>query len=111
MAASEQPPITCCLTAGEYQHRIIWIEGLTREALQTHERDDLVLRLVYTPEAASKVREMVEKERICCAFLTFDVLERPDAVCVTITVPEAARAAVDVLLRSFLPVENAGPAV
>ena len=70
-----------------------------------------VLRLVYAPEAASRVRAMVEKERLCCAFLTIDVFERPDAVCVRITVPEAAQAALDVLLRSFLPVENAGPAV
>jgi len=29
---------------------------------------------------------------------------------VTIAVPEAARAVVDVLLRPFLPVKNAGPA-
>ena len=110
MTASEQPAIACCLSADDYQHRIAWIEGLTREALQTHERDGLVLRLIYAREAAGKVREMVEQERICCAFLTFDLLERTDAVYLTITVPEAARAAIDILLRPFLPVENAGPA-
>lgn len=90
MGTSEQPPITCCLSAGDYQHHIAWIEGLTREALQTHKRDDLVLRLVYAPEAAREVQKVVELERICCAFLTFDLLERSDAVCVTITAPETA---------------------
>ena len=45
---------------------------------------------------------MVEQERLCCAFLTFDLDQRPDAVCVTITPPETAREAADMLSGQFL---------
>ena len=106
MAAAEQPTIACRLSDGDYAQRIASIANLTREALQTHDRNDLVPRLVYRPEAASKVRALVEHERICCAFLTYDLLEHADAVCVTITALEAARTAADTLFRSFLPPNN-----
>ena len=98
----EKPPVPCCLSAGKYQTRLAWIENLTRRALTAHTRDDLVLRLVYAPEAAGEVRTLVEQERMCCAFLTFDLDQRPNAVSVTITAPEAARDSVDVLFGHFL---------
>ena len=94
--------LACCLSAGEYQNRLAWIETLTRKALRSHARDDLVLHLAYAPEAAAEVRKMVEQERICCAFLMFDLEHEPSAVRVTITVPEAARASADMLFGSFL---------
>jgi hypothetical protein len=62
----------------------------------------LVLHLAYAPEAAAEVRKMVEQERICCAFLMFDLEHEPSAVRVTITVPEAARASADMLFGPFL---------
>ncbi len=102
MNVSEQPPVACCLSTGEYQSRIAWVESLARKSLREHTRDDLVLRLLYAPEAAGEVRRMVEQERICCAFLTFDFDQRPDAVCVTITAPEIAREAADTLFGQFL---------
>ena len=102
MSVSEQPLIACCLSTGEYQSRIAWIEGLARKSLREHARDDLMLRLFYVLEAAAEVRRMVEQERICCAFLAFDLDQRADAVCVTITAPEAAREAADMLFGQFL---------
>jgi hypothetical protein len=96
------PPIVCCLGAREYRRRLAWIEGLTRRALRWYIRNDLVLRLVYSPEAAGDVREMVEQERMCCAFLSFDMREKPEAVTVTITAPEAARDTADMLFGQFL---------
>jgi len=54
-------------------------------------------------EAAGDVRKMVEQERLCCAFLAFELDEQPDGVCVTITAPEAARDAADSLFGQFLP--------
>jgi hypothetical protein len=54
------------------------------------------------PEAATEVLKMIEQERICCAFLTFDIDQRKDAVCVTITAPEAAREAAHMLFGQFL---------
>ena len=102
MSDGEQPPVACSLSAGEYQARLARIENLTRRTLRTHTRNDLVLRLVYAPEAAGEVRRLVEQERTCCAFLTFDLDQRPNAVSVTITAPEAARDSVDVLFGHFL---------
>jgi hypothetical protein len=102
MSISGQPPVACCLNAGEYQSRIAWIESLARKSMREHARDDLVLRLIYKPEAAGEVRRMIEQERRCCAFLVFDLDQQPDAVCVTITAPEAAREAADVLFGQFV---------
>jgi hypothetical protein len=96
------PPVACCLSAGEYQGRIAWIEILTRRALQSHARDDLVLCLSYAPEAAPDVRQMVEQERTCCPFLTFDLDQSPKAVRLKITAPEAARDSADMLFGQFL---------
>ena len=95
-------PLTCCLSAGAYRNRIAWIEFLTRRALRTHARDDLVLGLDYAPEAAADVQKMVEEERICCAFLTFDLKEEADCIRVTITVPQAARDSANMLFRPLL---------
>jgi hypothetical protein len=102
MGVSKQPPIACCLNIGEYQSRVAWIESLTRKSLRGRTRDDLVLRLFFAPEAATEVQKMIEQERICCAFLTFDIDQRKDAVCVTITAPEAAREAAHMLFGQFL---------
>ena len=98
---SAHPPI-CCLGAGAYRNRIAWIEALAYRALRSYTRDDLVASLAYAPEAAADVRKMVEEERICCAFLTFDLQEESDCIRVTITVPEAARASADMLFSPFI---------
>ena len=95
LAQTSQPPIACCLSGGDYQRRIAWIEHLTSEALRSGARDDLVLRLLYPSEVAGEIQKMVEQERICCAFLTFDLDERADAVCLTIPAPQAARDSAD----------------
>ena len=61
------------------------------------------MRLVYAAEAKADVRKLVEQERLCRAFLTFDLIRSPDNVTVTITAPESARDAVDDLFTLFLP--------
>lgn len=99
----ESAPIACTLTPGEYKARLAWITELAREALLSHERRDLELELVYAADAAQRVREMVQKEQDCCAFLSFDLDERPGEIRLTITAPENAREAADLLLGQFLP--------
>jgi hypothetical protein len=94
--------IACTLTAGNFKDRIAWIGELTRDALRSHERQDLVLDLRYAPEAADRVREMVRKEQECCSFLTFAIREGLDEIRVTITAPEAARKAADELFERFV---------
>lgn len=102
METTQQPPIACCLGAGEYQNRIAWIENLTRRALKGHARHDLTLCLSYAPEATAEVEKMVEQERICCPFLTFELNRSAEAVSVKITAPEAARNTADMLFGQFL---------
>jgi len=79
-----------------------WIGELTRDALRSHERRDLVLNLRYAPDAADRVREMVRKEQECCAFLTFETHQDLDEIRLTITEPEAARKAADELFEQFV---------
>jgi hypothetical protein len=110
MTIAEAPPIACTLTPGEFKDRLAWIGALSRDALRSHERRDLVLDLHYAPEAAERVREMVRNEQACCLFLTFDLQETPDEIRLTITAPEAAREAVDVLFEQFLANPPASPA-
>jgi len=102
MTSVEDPPIACTLTAGEYKDRLASIRALTRDALRRHERRGLVLDLYYAPEAAERVREMVRKEQVCCAFLTFVVRPAAEAIRVSITAPESSREAADTLFEQFL---------
>jgi hypothetical protein len=103
MPNAESAPIACTLTSGDYKARLAWINQLARDALRRHERRDLELELVYAADAAQRVREMVQKEQNCCAFLSFDLAERPGEIRLTIKAPERAREAADMLLGQFLP--------
>jgi len=109
MAAETRPetnlkslPIACTLSPGDLQERLVLIRGLTAEALLGHDRNGLVLTLRYAPDAVERVRAMVASEQHCCAFLTFEVEEQPDAVHVTITAPENARDAADDLFEQII---------
>ena len=99
---TEGQPIACTLAQGDFRERLAWIAGLTRDAMRSYHRDDLVLNLRYASEAANRVREMVRKERACCSFLTFEMHERPDEVRLTIRAPEHARASADALFEPFV---------
>lgn len=103
MTNAESAPIACTLNPGDYKTRLAWIADLTRDALRSQTRRDLQLELVYSADAAPRVREMVRKEQDCCAFLTFHLDERPDETRLTIKAPESAREAADMLFGQFLP--------
>ena len=94
-------PIACTLTAADYRARLAEISASSRDALRRVEQRADVLDLRYAPAAAARVRALVEKERTCCAFLTFDLRETADEVQLLVTVPEAALEAVPELLREL----------
>jgi hypothetical protein len=102
MTTTEAPPIACTLNPGEFKDRLTWIGVLTRDALRSHERRDLVLHLRYAPEVAERVREMVRNEQTCCSSLAFDLHEAPDEIRLTITAPESAREAAGILFEQFV---------
>jgi len=62
---------------------------------------DLTLVLEYRREALPDVRQLVQGEQACCAFLDFKLDERGDSLILTITAPEAARDAADMLFEQF----------
>ena len=101
MTAEKHQPIACTLSGDALQGRRAWIAALARDALRGTERDDLTLRLRFAPGFVQRVREMVRNEQTCCSFLAFEMDERPDEIWVTITAPEAARAAADSLFAQF----------
>ena len=103
MTNSESAPIACTLAPDDYQARLAWIADLVGDALRSQTRRDLELELVYAADAAERVREMVRRERDCCAFLTFDLDQRSDEIRLTIKIPERARDAADMLFGQFLP--------
>jgi hypothetical protein len=107
MTTNEQQLIACTLSGDALRDRCAWIAGLARDALRGSERNDLSLRLRFTPEAIQRVRDMVHYEQACCSFLAFELDERPYEIWVTITAPEAARAAADSLFAQFTTL--AGP--
>lgn len=97
----EIAPIACTLDTGSFKERLDWVADLNRRALQASHRDDLTLTLSYDPSAIDEVRRMVAGEQTCCAFLCFEVVERANAVVVTITAPEGAREAAETLFEPF----------
>jgi hypothetical protein len=96
------PPIACSLGSGDFQARVAWIAALNTRALRSHRRDDLVLHLTYAPDASDDVREMVAKEQACCAFLDFATREDAAGLQLTITAPEEAREAAELVFEPFV---------
>ncbi|ANY81289.1 hypothetical protein BB934_26265 [Microvirga ossetica] len=103
MTIIEAEPIACTLTPGEYKGRVDWIEALARQSLRSARREGLSLHLTYGPEAADAVRELVRKEQTCCAFLRFEMREDATGVHLSVTAPERAREAADLLFAHFVP--------
>jgi hypothetical protein len=99
--AGDPPPIACSLEAGEIQPRLAWIAALNARALRSLRRDDLAIHLTYAREAADEVRELIAKEQACCAFLSFDLQEDAQGLVLTLTAPEAAREAAELLFEPF----------
>ena len=95
-------PIACTLGEADYGERLAWIGRLNQDGLLGHERYDAVLELHYAATVRDRVHEMVRKERECCAFLTFALDESGRDVRLTITAPDRARDAADLLFEPFL---------
>jgi hypothetical protein len=102
MSTLNTAPIACTLTGDDYKTRLAWIRELARDALKEHVRDGHALHLVYSADAKDRVREMIAKERACCAFLNFDLREDAHEVRLTISAPEDAREVADTLFDEFV---------
>jgi hypothetical protein len=61
------------------------------------------LALTYDSAAADDVRELVRREQTCCAFLDFSLFEDSDGVHLTVTAPQSAQEAAEMLFDHFAP--------
>lgn len=95
-------PIACTLTGNDFRDRIAWIAELNRTALRTHQRNGLTLVLAYDREAEERVRDLMAREQLCCAFLSFALDPEGDLIRLTITAPENARIAADMIFDQFV---------
>lgn len=106
MQKLEPAPIACTLDLQAMGPRLAEIGQLTREHLRSHRLDGRTLRLAYDTAAAEKVAQIVELERVCCAFLDFELKTSANAVELTITAPEQDGSDEQWLFAQFLPAAN-----
>lgn len=94
-------PVACTLDTEAWHGRLEWIADLNRAALIGARREGRSLVLTYKLEHAARARELVRRERQCCAFLSFDLKEAADDVTLVIGVPENAVDCIDAILAPF----------
>ena len=103
MPTPEPVPIACTLDLQAVGPRLAEISQLTREHLRSHLVEGRTLRLTYDTAAAQQVARIVELERVCCAFLNFELQVSADAVELSITAPEQDGSDAQWLFAQFLP--------
>lgn len=104
------PPIACTLPGNQFAERVTLIGELNGAHLRRHSREGPTLTLTYAASATPRLRELVARERLCCAFLRFDLVENTGAGDVTVLrveAPDVEATAIDALLSPFL--EGATP--
>lgn len=99
-------PIACTLGAGAYRERLAWIAELNRTALRSTRREGARLTLTFDRSAVGRVREMIHRERQCCAFLDFELCEEENNATLVVTAPEADQDALGAVFDPFLTVSN-----
>lgn len=95
-------PLACTLSPTDYTTRLAWITALDTASLLSYRCAGGQLTLVYRVDAAMQVRELVRRERTCCAFLRFSVVTGEDTVTLDVHVPSNAIDAAPDLLAPFL---------
>jgi hypothetical protein len=103
MHSREPVPVACTLDLQSMGGRLSEIQRLTREHLRAHRVEGSTLRLTYGAEAAPEVERIVGLERVCCAFLDFDIKTSLDAVELSIAAPRHAVNDAQWLFAHFLP--------
>jgi hypothetical protein len=99
-------PVACTLPLPERKLQAERIRSLARNGLREVRREPLKLQLTYAPTAIDDVRDVVQVERACCAFLNFHLLEHGNGVHLTITAPEHARDAAQMLFDHYAPAKE-----
>jgi hypothetical protein len=106
---SHHLPIACTLNAADFAQRETLIARLGSDALLSTSRDATRAELRFA--AGEGIRERVDAfvagESACCAFLTFDVVQRDDEIVVAIAAPADGALALAELVDAFGPAPQA----
>src|SRR4051794_38166226 len=96
-------PIACSLTAAELPERLAEMSALGRSSLLTAETagHQAVLRFRPGPDTGERLAAIVAAEAECCAFLTMELREEPDAIALTIEGSDGAQPVLDELVAAF----------
>jgi len=100
-AENDALSIACTLGAPDLKERVAGIRALARRSLRNTVRTPLALELTYGPEALDEVSDLMRKEQTCCAFVTFNLKSSSRGVILTITAPQQAADAADLLFDHF----------
>lgn len=103
MLKPEPAPIACTLDLQAMGPRLAEISQLTRDHLLSHHMDGRTLRLRYAAAGARELARLVELERLCCAFLDFELTTSTEDVELRITAPEQEGTDAQWLFAQFLP--------
>jgi hypothetical protein len=92
-----EQPIACTLDTSQTSDRQALIAGLWADALIDNEptATGARARLRDSPGVARRLRELIEAESRCCAFLTFDLTGDGDQLVLDINGPAAARPVIE----------------
>lgn len=64
------------------------------------------LTLTYAPEVTGEVRDVIQRENACCAFLSFEIEEREQETTVTITAPTGKEVEASEVFAMFVAPER-----
>jgi hypothetical protein len=96
-------PIACTLSTEDYKARVAELRAVS-QWLKDVQHGEGTVHLTYDPVAARRVRDLVQKEQLCCAFLRFEMREEESGFHLTITAPEEVHDTAEVLFENFTKV-------
>jgi hypothetical protein len=96
-------PIACTLTNEDYKTRLAEFRAVS-QWLKAVQREKGTVHLIYELVAANRVRDLVQKEQLCCAFLTFEMREDKGGFYLTITAPEEVHESAELMFENFTKV-------
>jgi hypothetical protein len=101
MADPTPLPIACTLSGASLQERAAWLGRLGKASLIDGARSGDRLELLFRPEAAADLRELVRAEAECCSFLAFELDPAEDRIRLGVSGPAEAGPVLDDMLAAL----------
>jgi hypothetical protein len=101
MADPTPLPIACTLTGASLEERAAWLGRLGEESLIDGVRAGDGLELLFRPEAAADLGELVRAEAECCSFLAFEIDPREGQIRLGISGPTESGSVLDDMLAAL----------